>query len=171
MTRFVTAAATMLVLAGATIAQPNATRPKPAPTRAAAPQAPPGQSPDVQAMVNRAIAYLKAQQDAKTGGWAINPKGPSFPAITGLAMTGMLMDPATKDGDPAIQNGLKYILSNQQPDGGIYDQILPSYNTSICLSALARIKPTKETNDAIKKAQTFLKSIQFGEAAVDGVGK
>jgi squalene-hopene/tetraprenyl-beta-curcumene cyclase len=161
-----------LALSAAALAQES--KPAPAPTPAPKPASAPAQpqkDPDVQAMIDKAIAYLKAQQDPKTGGWGINPKGgPNFPAFTGLVLTGMLMDPATKESDSHIQDGVKFILANQQPDGGIYDQLLPSYNTSISLSALSRLKPTPQINDAIKKAQTFLKSIQFGEGAVEGVG-
>jgi squalene-hopene/tetraprenyl-beta-curcumene cyclase len=139
-------------------------------TQSPAPAVQPQKAPDARAMIDKAIAYLKTQQDSKSGGWAVNPKGPSFPAITGLVVSGMLMDPSVKESDNAVQEGVRFILANQQADGGIYDKILPSYNTSLCLSALARLKPTPKTNEAIKKAQNFLRSIQFGEGAVETVG-
>jgi squalene-hopene/tetraprenyl-beta-curcumene cyclase len=59
---------------------------------------------------------------------------------------------------------VKYLLSHQQPDGGIYDKVLPSYNTSICISALAHIK-TPESQAAMKKAAEFLKTLQWSEGA------
>jgi squalene-hopene/tetraprenyl-beta-curcumene cyclase len=120
------------------------------------------------AMADRAIAYLRAQQDEKTGGWAIPPEGPHYPAITGLIVNGMLMHDGITADDPAMKSAIAYLLGKQQPDGGIYDRILPSYNTSISLSALARVK-TPAAIAAIKPAQDFLRSLQFGEgAAVDG---
>jgi squalene-hopene/tetraprenyl-beta-curcumene cyclase len=166
--KYVTAFALALSLHAAAIAQDAKPTEKPAPAPSAPTQ--PAKAPDARAMIDKAIAYLKAQQDAKSGGWAVNPKGPSFPAISGLVLTGILMDPNTKESDASIQQGVAYILANQQPDGGIYDKVLPSYNTSICLSALAHLKPSPKTNDAIKKAQNFLRSIQFGEGAVENVG-
>src|SRR5687768_5545322 len=79
------------------------------------------------AMADRAIAYLRAQQDEKTGGWAIPPEGPHYPAITGLIVNGMLMHDGVTIDDPAVNSAVAYLLSKQQPDGGIYDRILPSY--------------------------------------------
>ncbi len=120
-------------------------------------------------MIQKATAWLRTQQDAKTGGWAHPPSGPVFPAITALVVNGMVMTPgfdATKD--ESVVAGVRYILSFRKPDGGIYDSVLPSYNTSIALSALAHVG-TPEARAAIKPAQEFLRQLQFGEGAfVDG---
>lgn len=116
-------------------------------------------------VAQRAIAFLKSKQDEKSGGWSIPPKGPSFPAITGLVVNGMLLQPGVKTDDPAVSKGLDFILSKQQQDGGIYDQILASYNTAICLSALAKADNPK-AKAAIPAAQEFLRKLQYGEGAV-----
>jgi Prenyltransferase and squalene oxidase repeat len=169
MSRSFSAAASLFVLAA--LAQPvPAQSDKPAPSNQGPAPAAPAKAPDLRAMLDKAIAYLKTQQDQKSGGWCVNPQGPTFPAMSGLVLTGVLMDPTSKEADPAVQQGVKFILANQQPDGGIYDKVLPSYNTSICLSALSKVKPTKDTSEAIKKAQDFLRSIQYGEGAVETVG-
>lgn len=119
-------------------------------------------------IADKAIAWLRTQQDAKTGGWAVPAEGPAYPAITALVVGGMLMQPGIDAKDPAVKAGVDYMLSLRQPDGGIYDKVLPSYNTSIVLSALAKVD-TPEARAAIKPAQDFLRSLQFGEgAAVDG---
>ncbi len=119
-------------------------------------------------MIDKAIAWLRTQQDADTGGWSVNPdpKGPNYPAITGLVVNGMLMDPAIDAEDPGIQKAVKFILSYRQPDGGIYDKVLPSYNTSICLSALAQVQ-RPESASAIKPAQDFLRSLQWSEDSLE----
>ncbi len=116
-------------------------------------------------MVKKGVAYLKAQQDKATGGWSVPPKGPAFPAITALVMSGMLAEPGMGPGDESFARGLAFVLSKQQKDGGIYDQILPSYNTAICLSMLSKVD-TAQAKAAIKPAQDFLKGLQFGEGAV-----
>ncbi len=111
-----------------------------------------------------AIEWLCAQQDEKTGGWAVSPDRPAYPAITGLVVNGMLMEPGVDAHDPDVARALAYILSYVQEDGGIYDRVLPNYNTSICLSALA-LAESAESKRAIPGAQAFLRGLQYGEAA------
>jgi squalene-hopene/tetraprenyl-beta-curcumene cyclase len=115
-----------------------------------------------EAMIAKATTYLKSQQDEKTGGWGVNPQAPVFPAISGLVINGMAMAPGFDAKDPAVARGVSFILSYQQADGGIYDKLLPSYNTSICISALARVG-TPEAKAAVAKAVPFLKGLQYSE--------
>ncbi len=110
----------------------------------------------------RAIDYLRAQQDETTGAWAHNPDGPNLPAITGLVVHGMLKDPRIDARDEDVARALYYLLSMQQPDGGIYDVILPNYNTSICLSALAAAQ-TPEATRAMSRGRSFLLGLQYHE--------
>ena len=117
-------------------------------------------------MIGRSIEYLRAQQDGASGGWAVNPEGPDFPAITGLVLAGMLMEPGIDADDPSVARGVEYVLSFRQGDGGIYDRVLANYNTAICLSALARVN-RPEAAAAIEPAQRFLKGLQFSEGAID----
>ncbi len=118
-------------------------------------------------MAKKAIAYLRTQQDKEKGGWRINPQGPTFPAISALAMWGMLMQPGIDATDESIAAGTKFLLSLQQADGGIYDKALPSYNTAISLSALARLPRTPELAEHIRKAQDFIRALQYGEGAIE----
>ena len=113
-------------------------------------------------MIDRAVAYLRTQQEA-SGGWNTNPDGPDLPAITGLVVTGMVLGDALEPDDPTINAAVEYILSFRQPDGGIYDQILPSYNTSICLSALAKLASPDAA--IIVPAQRFIRLRQYSEIA------
>lgn len=127
------------------------------------------------AMLAKGTAYLRAQQDKESGGWSVPGKdekavgaagagAPVIPAISGLVVTALLADPGVKQTDPAVGKGVGFILSFQQPDGGIYDRILPSYNTSICLSALAKADSEK-ARAAIPAAQQFLRGLQWSENA------
>lgn len=125
----------------------------------------------VLAMIAKAEGFLRTNQDP-SGGWGVRAEGPVFPAVTGLVIQGMMLDPAATEKDPAIAKGVAFILSKQQENGGIYDQILPSYNTAICASALSKVG-TPEAKAAAKRAVEFLRSIQFGEGAVthEGLGE
>lgn len=122
-------------------------------------------------MAQRAIGYLRSQQDEKTGGWSVptKPGQPHLPAISGLVVTGMLMQPGVDASEKSVAAGLGYILKHVKPDGGIYDTMLPSYNTAICLSTLARAG-TPEARAAIPGAQEFLKRLQWGSAQPAGMG-
>ncbi len=120
-------------------------------------------------MAQRAIAFLRTQQDEATGGWGVRPGGPRLPAITGLVLRGMLMQPGIDARDGHVRRGASFILEHRQPDGGIYDRILASYNTSICVSALARLG-TPEAAEAIEPALDFLRRIQWHEGAGVGSG-
>lgn len=119
-------------------------------------------------MIDRAVAYLRTQQDEAAGGWRHNPdpQRPNFPAITGLVLTGFLTDPDFDRTDPAVIRGARYILSYRQPDGGIYDRVLPTYNTAICLSALAHLD-TPQAREAVGPALRMLRSLQYGEDAAE----
>ncbi len=120
-------------------------------------------------MIAKASAYLRAQQDGATGGWNVTPEGPQLPAISGLVVTGLLMSPEVTPDDPAVDRGLEFILKYAQADGGVYDRILPSYNTSICLSALARAAARSEAcAKAMTPAVAYLKSLQWSEGAREG---
>lgn len=116
-------------------------------------------------MIAKAIGYLRSQQDAKTGGWSVPAgEGPAFPAITALVVNGMVMEPGIGAEDPAVAGGVRFLLSMKQRDGGIYDRVLPSYNTSIAVSALSKVN-TPEARAAVADGVAFLRTLQWGEVA------
>lgn len=117
----------------------------------------------------KAIAFLRSEQDAETGGWSILPDQPCFPAITGLVLTGMLMEPDIDQNDPAVARGIQFLLRYRQDDGGIYDRILPNYNTAITISALSRVS-MPEATDAVLKGREYLMGLQWNDQ-VDPNGK
>lgn len=124
------------------------------------------------AMIAKAIGFLRTKQDKGTGGWSVPAQGPKYPAITGLVVRGMMMQPGVTQNDAHVAMGVKFMLNEQQADGGIYDKVLPGYNTSMCVMALSGVN-TPQAKDAVKKGVEFLKSLQFGEGAVtrEGMGE
>jgi squalene-hopene/tetraprenyl-beta-curcumene cyclase len=117
-------------------------------------------------MRDKAAAFLLSQQDEDTGGWNVRPDGPNLPAITGLVLLGMTADEAFAQRDDATRAALdkayEYVFSMQQGDGGIYDRILPQYNTAISLAAISRLD-TRRADDAAKKALEYLRTLQYSE--------
>ncbi|MFG0259466.1 MAG: hypothetical protein ACF8LK_03855, partial [Phycisphaerales bacterium JB041] len=77
--------APLLAFLLATAAPPAATAQTPADSRLS----PPRQA-EAYRVLNDAVAFLRAQQDAETGGWSVRPDGVDFPAITALVIDGML---------------------------------------------------------------------------------
>lgn len=126
-------------------------------------------------MADRAAAYLASMQDPESGGWNV-PKpseqgvvSPALPAITALVVDGLLRDPDASPDDPVIKSGVDYILTWSQPDGGIYDRILPSYNTAIAVSALSRVRSDRATQ-VMRAGVDFLRGLQWAETADSSLG-
>jgi len=118
------------------------------------------------AMRDKAVSYLLTQQDAASGGWSVRPEGPNLPAITGLVLLGMTADNAipTRDNTTkrAVDRASEFLYGYQQGDGGIYDRILPQYNTAISLAALSRLD-TPRSRRAVRDALAFLRTLQYSE--------
>lgn len=114
--------------------------------------------------VKKGIEYLRSIQN-EDGSWSPQPG----PAITALVVRVMLDQPDIDANDPHVKKGLDYIMQFVQEDGGIYDGILPNYNTSISLMALARVPNRPDVAEAIKGAQKYLKGLQWnGQVGPDG---
>jgi hypothetical protein len=166
----VTAGVALGQVAPAAIPQPQTPAGVPAQPGTGAQPAKTTAPPSTAEVAERAGAYLRSVQH-ESGGWSVNENGPTFPAITALVLQGLSAQPGASGKDPAIAKGVEFLLSKQQPDGGIYDRILPSYNTAISLTALCMIpEPSERVVEAIKKAQAYLVGLQYGEDAVAGEG-
>jgi len=117
------------------------------------------------AAIDRGVAFLRTtQQD--DGAWSPQPG----PAITALALRCLLLQPGIDADDPDAAQALDYILALRQPDGGIYDQILPNYNTAISVSALSLVPNNPDAAQAIADAQRFLRSLQWQTGMTDPDG-
>ncbi|QDU33420.1 Prenyltransferase and squalene oxidase repeat protein [Poriferisphaera corsica] len=110
-----------------------------------------------EAAIAKGVAFLKGTQNAD-GSWTPQPG----PGITAMAMQVMIDDPHVGLDDPSVLKALGYVLSKAQPNGSIADgDFLTNYNTSICLSALSRLKGDPKIDAVMKRAQDYLKSIQW----------
>ncbi len=116
-------------------------------------------------LIVKANEYLRSQQTPQ-GAWLPKPG----PAVTGLVLAGMLDDPRIRRDDPTVRKALAYILSMQKDNGGIYDTLLENYNTSVCLMALGRLGDDAKATAAAKKAQDFLRGLQW-DGQKDPTGK
>ena len=112
------------------------------------------------AAVNRGMAYLRTTQ-REDGSWSPEPG----PAVTAIVVAAMLDRPNISVSDPTVAKAVAYILTKCQSDGGIHDGFLENYNTSICLSALARVNDQPGLKLIIQKAQAYLRKLQWHDQA------
>ena len=118
----------------------------------------------IRAALTRGGAFLVEHEQAADGSFSADVG----PAVTALAVTALVRSgmPATA---PAVQQGLAYLLSFRQPDGGLYVPGSPvaNYETSIGLLALAACNTDGSLDDAIKAAAEYVKRLQWD----DGEGR
>lgn len=113
------------------------------------------------AAIDRGIAFLRTtQQD--DGAWSPQPG----PAITALVLTTFLDHPNINANDPDAAKALRYILASANEDGGIYNNILANYNTSISVSALSRCRNEPGVAPVIDRAVEYLRGLQWSNGAV-----
>lgn len=97
-----------------------------------------------------------------------------FPGLTGLALWA-LISTGDEAYQPNIDKAVEFLKTMVQPDGGIYCAVpgrkgggLATYNTAICLTALAETKRTDLT-EIILNARTFLAGSQIsGDETFNG---
>lgn len=112
-------------------------------------------SKEVDHSIKIGLKWLMDQQD-ENGSWQ------NYPAITALVLSSFLKaHPSVTHEEPFIKNGFDFLISCVKPDGGIYNDHMPAYNTSICLSALKDAN-NPEFKTIIHNAEKFLMRMQFG---------
>lgn len=121
----------------------------------------PGGNPDareVRAVVDKAVAFLKKQQN-EDGSFSPKRAGPGISAVVAA---GLLRNGRGPD-DPVVAKTLTYLEKSVKEDGGIYDKFLANYTTSVSLLALKEANKDGRYNALIKRASEFLKKLQYAE--------
>ncbi|MDP9174548.1 MAG: hypothetical protein M3O30_11870 [Planctomycetota bacterium] len=109
-----------------------------------------------QSTADKAFVFLKAQQKADYS-WQteVDP-----PGLSALVLRAFSADEKFVGDQPFLGKGYEKLLSYQVSNGGIYKDVLASYNTAIAVSALATSKQTGFT-PAIQKALAYLHQLQW----------
>ncbi|HTU92651.1 MAG TPA: prenyltransferase/squalene oxidase repeat-containing protein [Gemmataceae bacterium] len=129
----------------------------------AAPAADFGPNPkEVQAVADKAAAYLKSSQGAD-GSFSPRVAGPGVSAVVaaGLLRNGFGPD------DPVAAKTLSYLEKKIQKDGGIYDKYLANYTTSVAIMAFAEANTKGQYDTVLKNATQFLRGLQFDESKIE----
>ncbi len=112
-----------------------------------------------QAIVDKGLAYLKANQQPD-GGWQVNDKEP--PAFTAIVLRAFVQDKNFNSKTDFVARGFDKLLSYQATDGGIYKDLLANYNTAIAVSTLVKANDPA-FKPQIDKAVDYLKRLQWTE--------
>jgi squalene-hopene/tetraprenyl-beta-curcumene cyclase len=118
---------------------------------------------DVQAVLDKAVAYLRANQ-SKDGSFSAQRTGPGVTAlvVAGLARNGLGPQ------EPLVEKAVRYLESQVQKDGGIYSKFLANYTTSVALMAFHEINQNGKFDTILKNGSKFLKGLQQ-DGGPDGV--
>ncbi|MBC8104954.1 MAG: terpene cyclase/mutase family protein [Anaerolineae bacterium] len=117
--------------------------------------------------MDKAQKFLVSQQQPD-GGWQRADREP--PGITALVVQGLAVDPNYGPSNAAVKKGFDKLLSYQQPDGGIYKDMLQTYNTAIAVSALSA-SDDAAAKAARDKAIEYLRKTQWAEGYVGPKGE
>lgn len=114
----------------------------------------------VQELRQKGITYLQ-QTQSPDGTWT----NPAVPGITGLCVTALLHS-GVAVGDPTVAKGLKFLEGLTRDDGGIYtpQSLHKNYETSISVMAFAAANQDGRYTARIKKADAFLRGLQWDES-------
>ncbi len=94
---------------------------------------------EVQHAIDKGLSWLEIHQNTN-GFWSTVDQ----PAVTALALTAFMGEPSGRfKTNSSVQKGYAFLISNVQPDGGIYRNELQNYNTSLSLLALVSAKNPK----------------------------
>ena len=115
-------------------------------------------SAEAQALIDKGLDYLKTQQKPDHT-WQRESDPPGVSAIVLKAFMG---DSKYDADQPFLDKGYDALLAFQQPNGGIYKDMLANYNTAIAISALAAAKEA-EYQEPMSKAVAFLKRLQWSD--------
>jgi squalene-hopene/tetraprenyl-beta-curcumene cyclase len=112
-----------------------------------------------QASIDKAAVWLKSQQQPD-GGWQKNQEPP---AMSALVLRTLVQSGKVSASDADIKKGFDKLLTYQLDNGGIFKDLLGTYNTAIAITALtAANRP--EYKEPIEKAVGYLKSLQWTDS-------
>jgi len=122
-------------------------------------------------LIDKAMKHFVAGQQTD-GGWKGMFGEGSDPAISALVTLTFIQHGDFGPKHPIVQRAVRFILTFQQSDGGIYSPQIgyANYTTSIALTTLAAMKDDSLAG-AVRKAQDWLKGNQWTETKTDDKDK
>ncbi|MCE9603421.1 MAG: hypothetical protein K8U03_00805 [Planctomycetia bacterium] len=105
------------------------------------------------------VEYLRSKGQAADGSFT----AVAGPGITALVATSLMRVGITPE-DPVVAKSLAYLKTFVQPNGGIYKvgSHLGNYETCLAIVCFAEANKDGKFDETIKKADAYVKSLQFG---------
>ncbi|MCG8653760.1 MAG: terpene cyclase/mutase family protein, partial [Pirellulales bacterium] len=121
----------------------------------------PATEAEVDRAIQRGIEFLRTRGQADDGSFS----GETGAAVTALCVRAILEHRPQAVNDPVVIKALKYIESKIQGDGGIYatGSRYRNYETSVSVGALLKANQDGRYESVLKRAEAFLKEIQWDE--------
>ena len=119
------------------------------------------QAVNVDQAINRGIEFLRSRGQTTNG--AFSPE--TGAAVTALCVRAILEHRPKAKSDPVVKKALKFLDSKIQGDGGIYadGSRYRNYETSVSVGALLKANQDGNYDSVLKRAEAFLKQIQWDE--------
>ena len=117
-------------------------------------------------LIGEALEYIKSQQ-LPDGGFAA---APDPPGITAIALKALVQDPNYTTKVPFVKKGYDQLLSFQVGSGGIFKDMLATYNTSIAVSALVAAHDSS-LQPELDKALGYLRGMQWTDTITGPKGE
>src|SRR5262245_27410100 len=119
---------------------------------------------DAKVVVDKAIKLLTtAQKDA--GNFSANPRG-GEPGLTALIAAALVRNGVPAD-NAVVAKALKYLETKIKKDGGVYDQGLSNYMTSLAIVAFKETNTVGKYDKVIEAASKYVKSLQYDEGLTE----
>lgn len=119
-------------------------------------------SKDVQAVADKAYAFLKSRQK-DDGSFEPSRGGPGTTALIAAALIKLGKSPD----DPVVAKALASLEKSVQKDGGVYNRFLQNYTTCIAILTFKEANVGGKYDSVIANAQKFLKTLQSGGAEAE----
>jgi len=115
---------------------------------------------DLKAVVDKAIRFLATvQKDA--GNFSANPRG-GEPGLTALIAAALVRNGVPSD-NALVAKALKYLETKIKKDGGVYDQGLSNYMTSLAIVTFKETNTGGKYDRVIDSAVKYVRSLQYDE--------
>lgn len=115
--------------------------------------------PDVEAMITKAVNFLKPRQSAD-GSWSGDRKEPG---ITALVAVALLRSKRVTPAEPAIVKALAYLEQFRGDKGALTKAPHPTYSNAVAIMAFQEANKDGRYTSLIKEGQDFLRTSQFDE--------